>query len=181
MQYTLENTNLRVTFSENAALTELLNKNSSWSIQRRPELAFSFIAYLPIKDRRNNPIHGINQTLANIKQFDNALTFTWHSLTSEHGGNHSITLKLTAELNDDELSCRIDLDNQSNECIETIAWPCIGDLNRPDDIDQMATATPVNHTLLRNEIYPKFANNKGGALVSTSLRNLCGVGVLPSS
>ena len=162
MPNTLENQNLRVAFSEQGALTELLDKRSGWSIHRRPELALSFIAYLPIPNRRNNQIHGLKQTAPQIDATETAITFTWQTLTSEHGGKHPITLQLTAELCDGELSCQIDIDNQSDACLETIAWPCIGDLNKPDKTERMETATFCNHTLFRNEIFPKFVNHKGG-------------------
>ena len=159
----LENSRIRAGFdARTGALTELIAKDSGWTIQRRHELGLSFQMLLPLPDRRNNPVLGADQDAPEIdRPDDNRLVITWRNLESKHGGQHDITFRGVVELVEDELRFTAEVDNQSQHTIETISWPCVGDFNRPADAEKLETAWHGYNMLLRGEMYPTFPNQRG--------------------
>lgn len=163
MSIVLENEKIRAEFDpRTGALVELLARDTGWAVQRRHELGLSFQMILPLPQRRNNPIMGNEQDAPEIDTPDaSTVTFTWRDLNSQHGGEHDITFRGCVKLTDDELVFTADVDNQSEYTIETIAWPCVGDLSRPSGCTELQTAWLGYNMLLRGQMYPGFANQRG--------------------
>lgn len=159
----LNNERIRAEFdSRTGALIELLAKDTGWALQRRHELGLSFQMLLPLAQRRNNPIMGNEQEAPNIDRPDeNSLVLTWRNLKSRHGGQHEITFRGCVRLTDDELVFTAELDNQSGHTIETVSWPCLGDLNRPEGSTKLDTGWLTYNMMLRSQMYPTFPNQKG--------------------
>ena len=159
----LENEKIRAEFDPHTgALIEMLAKDTGWAIQRRHELGLSFQMLVPLAQRRNNPINGNEQAPPDIDTpEENTLAFTWRNLKSRHGGQHDITFRGCVRLTGDELVFEAQLDNQSEHTIETVSWPCLGDLNRPQGSTKLNTACLTYNMLIRGEMYPTFANQRG--------------------
>src|SRR5262245_58880752 len=79
----LQDSHVRAEFdSATGALTRLTNLETSWTIQRRPDLGVSFRLHAPMKDRRDNFILGTKQKLASSHLTNNQLSLDWHNLQS---------------------------------------------------------------------------------------------------
>ena len=159
----LEDEHLRCEFdSQTGALTRLLDKESGWLIQRRPELGISFRLHAPLRNRRDNFVLGKNQRLASSPQRGaHELRFTWTDLISEHGGRLPIKFSSVVTLSDGALSFSGELTNQSDLTVETIDYPYMGDLSAERGDERMLALCQRYDNLESSEIHPHFANEKG--------------------
>jgi hypothetical protein len=161
MQTVLENKTVRAEFAPSGALIGLTAKNTGWPIQRRPELGLSFEMLLPLPDRRNNVICGSDQELPELEKTGDRLVITWCNLKSRHGGIHDITFRGTVRLKDDELTFIAEIANNSDYTVETLSWPCVGDLSRPAGTTKFQTGHLYYNLMLHGELYPEFLCNVG--------------------
>ena len=159
----LESEKIRAEFdSQSGALIELVARDTGWAIQRRHELGLSFEMLAPLAERRNNVIKGNEQDAPEVERPDeNRVVFTWRKLRSQHGGTHEITFRGLVKLDGDELVFEGEVENQSELNIETVSWPCVGDMNRPKGCKKLETAWLQYNMLVRGEMYPSFANGRG--------------------
>jgi hypothetical protein len=115
---------------ESGALTRIERKSSHWIIQRRPALGASFRLHAPLPNRRDNFVLGSKQRAVSVEKIStNQVRLRWKDLVSEHGGVLPITFTATVTLKDGALTFDGALENNSFLPIETIEYPCFGDLS----------------------------------------------------
>ncbi len=167
--------------SDSGALTRLVDKSTGWVVERRPELAQAFRLFAPLPQRRWDPVLVGNNTADYAALFGPAsvrkqlpvqmetisahqLRLQWKDLASESDGVLPMTLTAEVTLTHGALTFRATLENNSALTVETIDFPCLGDLNPP------TRQTPLEIRVMRNgrpddlqadEIYPHFRNEKG--------------------
>ncbi len=159
----LEDSALRAVFDgDSGALVRLENKRSRWAIERRPELGRSFRMHAPLPGRRDNFVLGQKQHTAQAERLsDHQLRLRWKDLVSEHGGVLPITLTATVTLTNAALSFEAVLDNQSAATVETVEYPCLGDVSAPNRSAWLRARTMWYGNLDSTELYPEFRNEKG--------------------
>lgn len=162
-EITLEDNSMKVSFdSDSGALTQIVDKFTHWTIERRPQLGASFRLYAPLPNRRYNPVFGKDQHVANIRTLsNNEIEMQWTNLLSQNGGHLPITLTADVTLTNDVLIFAATLENHSPLTIETIEYPDFGDLNPPSRDSTLAAYTTKNGQLDADELYPHFCNEKG--------------------
>jgi hypothetical protein len=138
------------------------HKPTNWIVERRPALGASFRMLAPLSGRRDNFVLGQKQRAVEVKKTtDNQVRIIWKDLLSEHGGVLPITFTATATLKDGALTFDGKLDNRSSLSVETIDYPCFGDLNPPTSETAMSAEHMWTGGLQGEEIYPDFANSLG--------------------
>lgn len=159
----LENRELLVSFDKaSGALTRVMRKCTNWIIERRPELGASFRLLVPLPHRRANFVLGQKQRAQKVERLaPNKLEIMWKDPVSEHGGVLPITLVATVTLDRGALTFDLSVKNDSALTIETIDYPCFGDLNPPTREESMHAEHMWYGNLAGEEIYPHFSNSKG--------------------
>lgn len=159
----LEDDDLLVAFDRSTgALIRMDCKSTHWPIERRPALGASFRLLAPMPDRRDNFILGGKQRAQSVEKIsNNQVQMQWSNLLSEHGGVLPITFTATVTLKEGELTFNGVLDNRSSLPVETIDYPCFGDLNAPTPDTQVRAEHMWTGALGGEEIYPGFANSLG--------------------
>ena len=160
----LDNTELSAVFdAETGALMSLVDKATGWNIQDRHELGLSFEMLVPVPGRRDNVVVGTKQRFRSydVDASGKRITFTWDNVASEHGGKHDITMIGTVALSDKGLSFSTEVINNSPYVIETISYPCIGDLKRPESADKLSVRYPWYNGMWERSVFPKFDNLEG--------------------
>jgi hypothetical protein len=82
-------------------------------------------------------------------------------LTSEHGGVLPITVTSTISLTNGTLTFAATLQNDSPVTVETMDYPCLGDLNPPAPDSSLQARMMWYGNLQSHELYPSFSNEKG--------------------
>ena len=159
----LENDLLKAVFDgQTGTLIALVSKKTGWPVMRRAELGLSFRMLLPLEGRRNNPILGEKQAAPAVEQgADGSLSFTWSKLRSTHGGEHDITFTGTVSLTQYGLTFGGTIVNRSGLVIETVSWPCVGDLTPPRPENHLECLGKTYGGMSRTPIYPKFNSLRG--------------------
>jgi hypothetical protein len=160
---TLEDNSLLVSFdSDSGALTRFEDKSAHWVVERRPELGASFRLFVPLPTRRYNPVFGQKQHVAEIRKIsDNEISIRWENLVSENGGVLPMSFTADITLTNGMLTFAAMLKNDSDLTVETIEYPCFGDLNPPSRDSSLAAYTMKSGHLQPDELYPHFRNEKG--------------------
>ena len=160
---TLQDDLVSVSFdSDSGALTRFEDKSAHWVIERRPELGASFRLYAPLPTRRYNPVFGQKQHVAEIRKIsDTEISMRWNNLVSENGGTLPMSLAADVTLNHGQLTFAATLKNDSPLTVETIEYPCFGDLNPRSPNSSLAAYTRQKGHLQPDELYPHFHNEKG--------------------
>jgi hypothetical protein len=135
----LEDALLRSEFDPaTGALVGLVNKATGWRIHARPELGLSFRMMAPLPGRRNNPILGHKQRppIIAVAPGGKRITMEWRGLLSEHGGELDIVFRAAVTLAGaagaaSTLTFEGEVANRSPHPVESVSWPCIGDLSVP--------------------------------------------------
>ena len=157
----LEDDNLKVVFDKNSGrLVSLLNKKTSWQLQRRGYLSRSFRLAVPLPGGRDNCVYGERQSACKLEISNNTkkLVFTWDKLVSNCDKALNIKFSGIVELTDEGLQFTAKIDNNSPYTVEAVYWPYLGDLNPPKTqriLNWMTTGG------LNQSIYPNFSNHKG--------------------
>lgn len=158
----LEDSELRVVFDPvSGAITSLEYKPAKWKVQRRPELGASFRMQAPLPARHDNYILGHEQRAARVEKSGNQVHLEWSNLVSQHAGVLPITFSVTATLSDGALSFDSSLSNESDLPINTVEYPCLGDLSAPTPDSPLWRRHMWYGNLQIDEIYPRFRNEKG--------------------
>ena len=159
----LEDRSLLIGFDGGSgALTRLENKTTHWTIERRSELGVSFRMFAPLPDRRYNPILGQKQRATSVEKLsDHEVRLKWKDLVSENGGTLPITFIATVTMTNGSLTFDGTVINESPEFVETIDYPCFGDLNPPGRDVPIRVCSESYGSMGSDEIYPHFANDKG--------------------
>ena len=163
---TLQDKQIRVAFdSRSGALIRFEDKTTRWVVERRPKLGVSFRMFAPLPDRNYNPILGRDQRAVEVKKLsDHEIRLVWKNLLSRNGGMLPITLTSMVTLTNGALTFDAALENDSSLIVDTIDYPCFGDLNPPArntslEINVMRDNKPDD--LWTTQIYPHFANEHG--------------------
>lgn len=117
--------------SDSGALTRLEDKDLNWTVERRPELAASFRINTLLPDNSVNAIQGQKQHAEVTKVSDNEVRLQWKDLTSEKDGVLPITLTVDVTLTNGTLMFSPTVANDSSLMVESVDYPCLGDLNPP--------------------------------------------------
>lgn len=159
----LEDASLRAAFdTDSGALTRLENKLSHWTIERRTELGLSFRLHAPIPGHRDNFVLGQKQRVAQVRQIsERELRLQWKDLVSEHGGVLPLMLTATVTLTNGALNFDATLENRSAVMVESVEYPCFGDLTPPDRNALLRARTMWYGNLESSDLYPEFRNEKG--------------------
>ena len=160
----LEDGGLRVSFDvHSGALVTLESKLTGWRIQNRRELARSFVMFVPMPDRHFNPILGEKNKLASLEKSADgkSITFIWNNLESEHAGLLDITLKGTVTLDQNGLSFDAEITNRSPYPVNSVSYPILGDLARPEGAKTLTRENLAYAGMQRVELYPNFPNERG--------------------
>jgi hypothetical protein len=160
---TLQDNVFSISFdSDSGALTQFENKNPHWVVERRPELGVSFRLFAPLPTRRYNPVFGQKQHAAEVRKVsDKEIRIRWENLVSENGGVLPMSFAADITLTNGQLTFGATLKNDSDLTVETIDYPCFGDLNPPSRDSSLTAYTMKNDRLQPDELYPHFRNEKG--------------------
>ncbi|MFH1005918.1 MAG: DUF6259 domain-containing protein [Candidatus Latescibacterota bacterium] len=161
-QIVLKNSTTQAVFDrKTGALISLSSEKSGWKIHERKELGLSFRMVVPILERRNNQILGEKQPVADLHldRENERLTLQWSHLLSEHGGVLDISFTGIITLGEDGLVFEAKVTNNSPYTIESISWPCVGEIAPP-----FVTARLGRRdfgALSMQPLYPKFQSERG--------------------
>lgn len=158
----LENDSLHLEFnSETGALTDIRAVETGWQLLSRPELGLSFQLVLPLPGRRNNPVLGEKQRLTSYEANEQAVTFVWDGLTSEHGGQHNIRLTLKICLEGRQAVYTLNIQNHSELTVENVYCPYLGDVHQPGD-EAWFKSFSYNYAAAQEfPLWPTFQNQRG--------------------
>lgn len=161
----IENDDIRLALdARSGAVVELENKLTGWRIQGQPALGRSFTMLVPLPGRRNNPILGENNSLADLQKSTDgkSVTLVWKDLQSQYGGRLDITLKSTVTLDAQGLSFASEIINHSPYVVETVSYPVLGDLELPAGEKSLAHESLDYGGMERVPLRPNFASRVEG-------------------
>ncbi len=144
-------------------LVLLRNRATGWSVQRRPELGQAFRAYVGRADQLYGPVDGARQKPTRIERGGDgrSLHFRWEGWTDALGRTHDVRLETSVELRAGELTFRGKVTNRSDHVVNTVAWPCLGDVGLPDGETTLTRENLDYGTLRRTPLRPHMANERG--------------------
>ena len=120
--------------SDSGALTRLENKTTHWNVEQNPKLGASFRMNLFVPDGKGIAISGAKQHSAEVKKIsDSQVSLQWKDLATDQGGTLPITLSATATLANGVLTFGTAVQNDSTQMVESIEYPCLGNLSRAAD------------------------------------------------
>ncbi len=169
---TLSSDRATATFSLNTgALVGFESTSTGWNVISRPKLGLSFRLLMPLADRRNNSVFGVEQDSPIITYGSASIRFEWNSVRSEFGGVHAVNVVQVYTLAGAALSVETFVKNNSDLTIENVFSPYLGDL-RPQSLEGSLTA--IRHDYgsgMAQPMWPKFENSVGyyGVDVPTQL------------
>lgn len=155
----IEDGKVRAAFNaENGALVELRDKATGWDVISRGEFGLSFRLLVPLPDRRNNPVEGVNQKSPTIRlQPDGlGLEMDWEKVRSLHGGEHDISFKASVILDDGKLVFNATVANRSEHTVEYACFPFLGEVSMPPGEKEIACLGAGSY-MPRIPLMPKFA------------------------
>jgi len=158
----LENDLIEARFNEeNGSLIGFENKKTGWKCQRREQLAHSFRLVVPLPERLLNILDGRNQKVMSIQESNDGskITFVWENLASEYAGILDIRLEGLVTLNNSGLTFEMEIENKCPYTVESVAYPFIGDLGRPEAETTLKRANISGCDLMFETIYPTFTYN----------------------
>lgn len=158
----LSNIYLTASFSQRGELTELIHHASGWRIMNGDSRAMGFEALLPQPQKRNYLLSASHQHHATITKQNDSLSFNWPTLVGPDGATFLIELTLTVSLQEEQLTFSAEIRNDSNHTLETLTWPCLGNITIPAGSEQFQGRFMASCQLADLPIYPKFLNQKGG-------------------
>lgn len=160
----LENNDVKAVFDkETGALIEFFGKSNGWQFQRRHKSGLSFQLLVPVPEKRNNPVFGINQKLKKyeISPDNKTITFYWEKLQSERAGILDINILGKANLDSMGLTFNMEIENNSPYTVEAAAYPAVGDLNRPNQEENFECMIVGYYGMDKLPIAPVFFNKMG--------------------
>ena len=166
-QVVLENENLQATFSEETgSLLSLVSKKTGWPVHRRAELGRNFQMLVPVPGRRNNRVLGEKQNSPGLRLEGEdssapSVLFTWNGLESEYAGQLDIRFVGKVTITADNLVFEAEVFNRSGYTVETLNWPCLGDLTVPPGADRFEHKRLYYCAMHQTSLYPVFRNQVG--------------------
>jgi hypothetical protein len=155
-EITLEDDSTVVAFdTDSGALTRLENKTTHWTVQKRPELGMSFRMHIPLADRSGNSVNGENQHPVSVQKIaGNQVRLEWKDLSSDHGGVLPVTFTATVTLKDGALTFDSTVTNDSPLMVESVDYPCLGDLTPPAPSTPMWSEHMWYANLVHGDLFP---------------------------
>jgi len=131
-EVTLQDDRMLVVFdTQSGALVRLENKTTHWIIERQAEQGVSFQMKLLLPDRTNIAVRGQKQSATEVTKISaHEIRFRWKDLSSDQGRILPITLTSIVTLTNGALTFAATIENNSSLIIESIDYPCLGDLNK---------------------------------------------------
>lgn len=158
----IESARLRACFDPvNGALVELVDVQTGWRIHDRQELGLSFRLFVPLPDRNWNPVEGAGQKLTSSVVGKDAVTLTWAGLRSVNGTELDISFTGMIQVVGDSLVFTARVENRSPYTIDSVAWPCLGELCRPAGSSEFSQIGMFWGGLTRNRLFPQFYSAAG--------------------
>ena len=160
----LENDELRAEFSRRqGAFLRLVSKPTNWKIQQREELGRNFRMLVPVPGRRNNPVLGTEQQPPRVdhEASSNKVVFTWDRLVTKHAGVVDIKFVGAVELTEQGLVFSGNVINGSAHVVETVSWPCLGEVRRPTGAKRVQALHLSYFAMTKNSVYPTFQSDAG--------------------
>jgi hypothetical protein len=160
----LRNETLQLEFDqEYGRLIGVSSADGTWHLLDRPHLGLSFQLLVPLPGRRNNPVYGAQQKLAQVivAPDSRSACFVWDKVTSLHGGEHPIRVQLDVTLTLRQAVFGMTIDNQSEFTVESAACPCLGDLQRPPKAEWFKSFLYSYATSQEWSLWPKYQNLRG--------------------
>ena len=142
------------------ALLGLTSRTTGWNVQGRAELANSFSAVVPVPERLLNIAEGSKQQ-ATVTREGDTLTWIWDKLSPAHSDAVDIRLEARVTLTGPDLAFAMTITNNSDRVLESIAYPIVGYLTRPNGLGTLDRATVDYCNLNVSPLYPKFENERG--------------------
>jgi hypothetical protein len=132
-EVTLQDDKILAAFDESSgALTRLEAKATHWTIERRPELCESFQLSVLVPGGKNEIVHGEKQPAVEVKKIsDHEVRLQWKDLKADGGAVLPMTLTAVVALTNGQLSFDATLENNSTQMVESVDYPCLGDLSPP--------------------------------------------------
>lgn len=168
----LESESTRVGISASTgALVSYFDVDGEWNIVGRRELGLSFRLLLPLPDRRNNSVFGVDQPPPALSGDANAVDLHWSSVRSQFGGEHPIGVSQRYALDGRRLTVSTTIENGSDLMVENVFSPYLGDVRPPSDDETLESISHDYGSGMRQELWPTFENSTGyyGVDVPTQL------------
>jgi hypothetical protein len=159
----LETSNLILEFSrDNGSLIRIYSKISGWDIIKREHLGLSWKLMLPLEGRRNNNAWGHLQPAAPAcTEGSGKVSFVWSKISTEFGGEQQVEVASTCEIVNDQAVFRMKIKNRSQQYVENVYYPYIGDLYRTEGCKRLVFEHGEYIGLKSLEMYPTFPNPVG--------------------
>lgn len=160
---TLENPRLTIEIDDTTgAIVSLTNRATGWRIQDRSTLGRAFSMNVPLPDRLLNPVSGIPSTTRVRKERDQVVaTIVWDGVRSPYCDDLPITLRASVVLDQIGATFSTTVENRSSFTVESVAYPCIGDLGIPTSTASLVRMAPNYSAMQRQSLYPRFPNEHG--------------------
>ena len=159
----LENDRLRIEIDESTgAILSLTHTTTGWNIQGRSILGRAFLMNVPLPDRLLNPVtFDPGSTHVRSGNDRKSATIVWEAVRGSHSGALPITMTATVLLDATGAEFTAAITNRSTHTIESVAYPCIGDLSVPDAASSLTRMAPNYSGMQRQSLYPLFPNEHG--------------------
>ena len=145
------------------ALVSLLAKATGWRLESQLGLAQSFSMLVPLPNRRDNNVVGMDQARpsVDVSADGHRIAFKWDHVASRFGGIHEIGFTGTVELGEDGLSFGGAVDNRSALTVESVNWPCFGNIMAPAAGEGLEMLGRGYGTMHRDPLLPEIVDTKG--------------------
>lgn len=145
------------------ALIGLRHPATGWTIVARSALGESFSMLVPLPDRANHRVTGSRQRLQShsLSADGGTLTLTWNGVVSDQGLHLDVTFVGIVAIRAGGLEFSGRVVNRSGLEIETVAWPCLGELRPPRPDSELVRYSPNHCALETFPLYPTFQNQQG--------------------
>ncbi len=133
--YSLTNGRVTIAFEEeHGAITRFSHERLRIDLVQETRLAENFRLLLPLPTWRGHYIWGKDQTLAACDIAGTRAVLTWDGLRST-AGSFDIAVRLIVELDGDDATFRLEVDNHSGYVVEEAWTPALGGMYNPTERD----------------------------------------------
>ncbi len=141
-----------------ASLVGLVTADGAWPILEGADLGLGFSLLVPLEGRRNN---SVDSRVQDRPHWDVApdggwAVAEWATVTSEHGGEHDITVRIRIAVEGDRLVFSMEIDNRSELVIEDVRFPRVGDLQQSSPDRTLYSIMAGYADGRRRPVRPKF-------------------------
>ena len=160
----LENESIFAEISRNSgAILAFESKKTGWKIHNRAELSRSFRFLVPAQERRNNIVEGMSHspTEVNISEDKTRVTLHWDNPLSSPAGTLDLSFTAKIYLNDEGLCFEAKLSNNSNQVVECVSWPWLGDIRPQNPENSLERINIAYAAMAKQSLFPVFQSEVG--------------------